>query len=57
MLEFQGWWERHEDPRLEQTLPREMDRARNQMLKNAGVGKLSGRRGGAYKGWSKAIQE
>ena len=57
MLEFQGWWERHEDPAKKQTVPGKVDRARSSNAKNTGVGKLSGRRHGAYKDWSKATQE
>lgn len=57
MLEFQGWWERHKNLAKKQTLPGELDRARKSNAKNTGVGKVSGSWGGAYKGWSKTIQE
>lgn len=40
MLEFQGWWERHEDPAMKQIHPGEPDRARSSNTKDTGVGKL-----------------
>lgn len=42
---------------MKQILPGELDRARKANTTNTGIGRLSGKKRGSDKRWSKAIQE